>query len=270
MNKKSAWAGILVIMILLLSGCGLRAPSVQEGSSEGLQAITEKMMALNEVYAQFGVQPRSIYTENGKVYLEVYNAQKPWQSPSAADITRLEQAIYDALGTQFPLQIQSFALPDQADVTGKITALDGNRMLIVDDKGSDAKESKAAMWVKFPSNVIGGVKIGYRVNVWSNGMTEDSYPGQTSGVQLQVVEFDTGNGDLQGRVTDVHLLDEDENNRYVEIDGRRQHVFPFTLYWVIDKQAQAKDIQVGNYVEVWFSDYQAKGEEYITQLRVVR
>ncbi|KIL35653.1 hypothetical protein SD71_12190 [Cohnella kolymensis] len=122
MNKKTAWAGILLTVILLLSGCG-----ASTATGEDFDSIPQQIMALNNVYEKQGVQPHSAYSEEGQVYLEVHKSRKPWEDLSEDDKQKLEEAIFDSLHRTFPLEIKSFVLPDKADITGKITAVDAKK-----------------------------------------------------------------------------------------------------------------------------------------------
>lgn len=260
MNKKPAWAGILLIVILLLTGCGARTTS-----GEDIDSIPQKLMVLNAVYEPLGVQPNSAYGQDGKVYLQVYKSGKPWEALSEDEKKKLENAIYDSLKYTFPLEIESFVLPDQADITGKITAVDkdADRVLIVNDK-----DKGSAVWVKLPANVLGGLKIGYQVNAWSNGIIAESYPRQTTGIQVQVVNYDAGIADIKGTITAVHFDDADATNSYVEIDGQKYQLQPYTLYSINDTSAKLQDIQTEVKAEVWLAGYQVAEEQIIAQLRI--
>lgn len=252
---------------IALGGCGDEergTKTIRQAEKEGLSS---KLMQLSNVYERYGVLARSAYTTEEEAVLEVRLARKPWEKLGDADAAKLKEEIYDAVGYSFDLRIDSFVLPEQADVAGKITALDGDGVLVVGDSRGDS--GPAATWMKFPSGMTDTLKIGYRVNAWSDGMFEESYPSRTDGVQLQVVDFAVGDGDAKGTITAVNAEDSDENKRYVEIDGKKLRLMPFTRYLKDGESAKAGELRVGALAQAWTAGYTIGEEQYATQVNVV-
>lgn len=258
---------LVACLAIALGGCGddeRGTKTIRQAEKEGLSS---KLMQLSTVYDRYGVLARSAYTTEDEAVVEMRLARKPWEKLGEADAAKLKEDIYDAVGYSFDLRIDSFVLPEQADVAGKITALDGDGVLVVGDSREDG--GPVATWMKFPSGMTDTLKIGYRVNAWSDGMFEESYPSRTGGVQLQVVDFAVGDGDVQGTITAVNADDSDENKRYVEIDGKKLRLMAFTRYLKDGDRAKAGELRVGALAQAWTAGYTIGEEQYATQVNVV-
>ncbi|WP_373231562.1 DUF3221 domain-containing protein [Cohnella sp.] len=159
----------------------------------------------------------------------------------------------------------------EPDIKGTITSMEGNRLLIVDKETAiPGNTTPTPIWVKFNKEQLEGVKIGYLVKAWSTGVMLESYPMQTEGIRLEVVNSNVGKGDLQGTVTNVYLDDSDELKSYMEVDGKKLSLIPSTDYLLNDALSDAKQIKVGDRVEIWFPGYQIMDEQVVTQVRIVR
>lgn len=162
-------------------------------------------------------------------------------------------------------------IPANADIQGTVTSMEGNTLLIVDkEKASPDNKTPTAIWVKFTAVQLEGIKIGYLVKAWSNGILLESYPMQTEGVKLEVVSTMVGMGDLQGKVTDVNLDSTDEMKRYIEVEGQKLRLIPSTDYLLNETSTDANQIKIGDQVELWFPGYQIMDEQVVTQVRIVR
>lgn len=272
MNKlnrgKYGTCVLIVALLLLLTGCGFSVTSSNQSGESSVQ-YPDVLLQLRTVYTEFDVLPRSVSMTDEGAILEVRKLRKPWEPLTADERDMLKQAIYDALGRSDPLDIVSFAIPEQADVTGKITAVDGNRILVV-SRSDSANSNPQAVWVTFPPDTLGELQIGYDVNAWSDGMFNESYPAQTGGMQLQVVHFDVGEGDLQGKVTGVHLGDLNADDSYLEIDGQQVKLVHFTVFKLGGASAEATEIKVGDQVKIWLPGYKITDEKIATQVMVVK
>jgi hypothetical protein len=159
----------------------------------------------------------------------------------------------------------------EPDIQGTVTSMEGNRLLIVDKESLTVdRTTPTAIWVKFKEKQLKGVKIGYVVKAWSNGIMLESYPMQTDGIKLEVVNTNVGTGDLQGKVTNVYLDDANESKSYIEVDGKRLSLIPSTDYLLNDAPTNKKQIKVGDQVEIWLPGYQIMDEIVVTQVRLVR
>ncbi len=156
------------------------------------------------------------------------------------------------------------------DIIGRVTAIEGNRLLIVaKDANNPDNTIPMAIWVDFTQWNIKDVRIGYRVKAQSDGVMLDSYPMQTKGIKLEVVSSDMGSGDILGIVTGIHLDDADMSKNYIEVDGNKLGLLPSTVYWNHNNLVDAMAIQVGNKVEAWLPGYQVMDEKQATQIRIV-
>ncbi|KIL35652.1 hypothetical protein SD71_12185 [Cohnella kolymensis] len=128
-------------------------------------------------------------------------------------------------------------------------------------------ETGSAIWVKLPANVLGGLKIGYQVNAWSNGIIAESMPRQTTGIQVQVVSYETGNADVKGKVTALNVDKADQTS--IEVDGQKYVLQLYTKYWLNNSLAQLQDIQLEDKVEVWLTGYGDR-DDIAAQVKVER
>lgn len=248
-----------------------------------LDSLPEKLIKLKEVYEHFQIQAMSAYSNETTVILEVRKLKEHDKKLSDQEIRQLKKAIFEKTGQTFPLEIQSFAISAQPEMTGHITAVDGHRVLIVNpDKliGTETKMQDAA-WFSFSSDAIildnrsgkpmsrGDLKIGFQVNVWGNGMMEESYPGQTSALRLEVTNTDTGDGEIQGSVEQIDIDPTDEWERYLIVEGQKYRLLDFTKYWIGENEASVQDIQPGDQVQVWSVGYEMGEERMASQIKVV-
>ncbi|MFC5528272.1 DUF3221 domain-containing protein [Cohnella yongneupensis] len=271
MNKPYArgWIFVVVVaMLFVLAGCGNTGKDIKQLDQAERDRLPAELSHLSDVYAAYGVHMRSSYSTNDVVIVEVLKTQKPWETLTDEETDRLKQAIYNKIGYAFALRIDSFAIPAKADITGKITALDGRRVLIVGDAASGSNPS--AMWVTFPPAMTEELKIGYKVNAWSDGMVMDSYPGQTSGVQLQVVDFDVGDGDLQGEITALDLDQPNSENNYIEVDHVKLRVLPITIYQWNGQTGNRANVKIGSKVQAWTLRYEITPDtRFASQINVI-
>lgn len=167
--------------------------------------------------------------------------------------------------------IGSEPLSETPDIKGTVTSMEGDRLLIVDkDTAKPDQTTPTAIWVKFKADQVAGIKIGYLVEAWSNGVMLESYPMQTEGLKLEVVDAAVGAGDLAGAVTHIYLDAADESKSYIEVDGKKLSLIPSTDYLLNDTQSDASQIKLGDRVEIWFPGYQIMDEQVVTQVRIVR
>lgn len=280
MNKCLTFALAVAGVLLLLTGCGERGAS----GSVDLESVPAKLIQLKDVYVEHGVQAKSAYSDETTVYLEVRKLKDHRSALTDQEVDRLKKAVFQAVGRTFPLEIQSFTIAEQPEMRGQITAMDGNRVLIVNpDKliGTEIMEPDAAWYsigtdADIVNNETGDVivpedlRIGYKVNAWSDGMMLSSYPGQTSALRLEVTGTDPGDGDAQGTIEEISIDEEDVWQSYIVVNGEKYRLMPFTLYWAGDRPASIQEIEAGKRVQVWFVGYNAGSEERMaSQVKVV-
>lgn len=253
--------------LAVLGGCGAEQRVSQPIVVSHTDDLPSRLLQLAKIYEANGVVGRSAYTNEGETVLEVRGLRDPWEKLSGEAAEKLKRDVYAALGSTFDLRVVSYVLPEEADVYGRITALDGNRVLIVGDPTEDGRPD--AMWVTFPSSVTDELHIGYRVKAWSSGMIDSSYPGQTGGVQLQVVDYKVGDGDLQGNITALNADDPDPNLRFVEIEGMKLRLLPYTRYEKDGSRSESGQLRVGQRVQAWTNGYAAGEDRFATQVNAV-
>jgi len=106
-------------------------------------------------------------------------------------------SLYEEAGSVFPIRLNQYVIPEEPDIDGIIEAI-GERgdLLIVDrDRLLGPKELPDAVWVNVAEDAeivfpAGGERfaIGQRARAWFAGIMLQSYPGQTQGVKIEIVE----------------------------------------------------------------------------------
>ncbi|WP_274364284.1 hypothetical protein [Paenibacillus thermotolerans] len=284
--KKIAVYAMVVLAVLLLAGCGERGAA---GSGHGagpveLESVPEHLIKLKDVFAEHGVQAKSAYSDEQTVFLEVRKLKDHRSALTEEETERLKKALFQAIGGTFPLEVQSFVISEEPEMKGEITAIDGKRVLVVDrDKliGTEIKEPDAA-WYSLSSDTAlvdsdtggemaaGDLRIGFQVNVWSDGMMLTSYPGQTTALRLEVTDSDTGEEDIRGTVDEISIDEEDQWQSYLVVSGEKLRLMPFTLYWEGDRPASVEQIETGTRVQAWFVGYDlGTAERMVSQVKVV-
>lgn len=173
---------------------------------------------------------------------------------------------------------------DQIEVNGKITAINeqGGMLVVSTDKfiGQDKKMPDAA-WYSISDNAVikfngkklqwNEVQIGSTVKVWTDGMMLTSYPGQAAGFRFEIVTQDNGAGDAIGKVTSVFATGAGVNvERFIEIDGVKHRILPFTQLRKGNESAQFSDIVVGQQVKIWWAGYEFGPEKFVTKVVIDR
>ena len=269
--RRSLLGVLFVCLLLVLSGCGVNnGEAVKKPRIESMrEQLPTDLSKLGDLYASHGVILRSSYRAEEEVVLEVRQANKPWEALSAAQVDKLKNDIYERIGYTFELRIDSFVLPKEADITGRVTAIEGDRVLVVDKAPPGGNPN--AIWVTLPEGMNSEIMIGYSVNVWSDGMVLESYPGQTRGVQLQVTEFSVGEGDLQGSITAEITQDASTENRIIEVDGTKLQLLSFTKVTENGKPVGLDRLRPGTRVQVWTLGYSImEDQQFASQINVLK
>lgn len=251
---RALWIVLLATLAISIVGCSPSDLSHKNMNQTERDQLSQKLSQHSEIFAEHGVQLMSSYSTTERIVINVRQTKAPWAALSAEEIDRLKQDLFEIAGYTFELQIDSFVMPKQADITGTITALDGDRVLVVGK--AEAGSNPSATWVKFSPGLTEELQVGYEVNAWSDGMIEESYPSQTSGLQLQVVDFEIGKGQYEGVVTDLNLDDPNVENRRIDVDYGQFRLLPFTKF-LANGEAGAQDgLKIGDRVQVWTLGYE--------------
>lgn len=154
--------------------------------------------------AKHSVEMVSLHSENGIARLEVRRPYHHREKLNDEDVESLKNAILTAVGGRFPLSITTFTLNDKADLTGKILSIDKerSRVLVIDYDNRIGREQPIpnAFWIGLAVDVnihrngqetklsLDDLRIGQTVEVWKARFTAMSYPGQTTGYEISIVE----------------------------------------------------------------------------------
>ncbi|MDR6549972.1 DUF3221 domain-containing protein [Paenibacillus qinlingensis] len=286
MDKRRYWFPLICCMMLvtvLISGCGNQQASPKKAQSfsiEDLQKYASQLITLEAVFEKHQVKPQSTYGTDKGVFLEVRRVGEHDKTLSDAEKSKFKQAIFKAVGAEFPLNITVYAIDEQSGTKGKITAIDGKgRFLVVktDKFINQEKKMPDATWYAMSDDAVimyegkkfnvTDMQIGSSVTVWSEGMMLTSYPGQTTGLRLQINTLDDGLGDLSGKVTSVTTSGEGVNlERMLDVDGVKYRMFPFTQVWKDGVLIEAATMKEGDHVKLWFAGYEIGPEKMVTKV----
>lgn len=235
-----------------------------------LSSFAEKLISLN-TYHEFGLQHLSSGAHADRVYLQVRKLKDFEEPMTDADKKRIVEAIYDEIGYRVPLELDVYTIGEAPAITGKLTALDNGRLLIVSADEWIGQESKMpdALWFDMADDgviIMGGTPIGYEdlrigseVKGWNAGMVMTSYPGQTAGLKIEVTGVGTSiSGDLSGMVDEMKVDGQNPDaGGYVVIDGQKyEWLNSVRVFAGEDRLPLAlTDVQAGDSVLVWFTGY---------------
>jgi len=168
-------------------------------NSEALGAIQERMLAdYRRIQDEHRIVMLSGGGEGGWLQLDFrkYGDHKTLLTPEQRDA--LAFALYEKAGSVFPIRLSQYVIPKQPDIEGVIEAIGerGDRVLIVDRGrllGPD--ELPEAVWVTLAEDAEvvfrtgdGAFAVGQKAKAWFAGIMLTSYPGQTQGVKIEIVE----------------------------------------------------------------------------------
>lgn len=277
MKKRMRLSGAVVCTILvtmLLSSCGER------NATSDLDHYVNQLAALNSVFESHHVKFQSSYSNDKEGFLEIRPIGDHTKVLSEEEKANLKKAIYKALGGKFPLNITEYTINEQPGMTGKITAIDdkGRFLVVSSDKflGKDVKMADAAWYsmsddaeIEFEEKPfqLKDVKIGSTVKVWSEGVMLTSYPGQTTGLRLEITAADNGLGDASGKVTGLEQSGEGVNiERIIEVNGIKHRLLPISQVWMNGERVDVSQIKVGETVKIWFAGYEWGQMKNVTQV----
>lgn len=278
--SKHLMFGCMLLILLLLSGCGGANGNVESISKEKLENYVNQLPALKTVYESHHVKFQSSYSNEKEGFLEIRRVGDHASSLSDEEIAALKQSIYEAVGGKFRLNISVYTIGEQPGVAGKITAIDdkGRFLVVSSDKFLDQeKKMPDAAWyamsddakIELEGKIIQSkdVEIGSIVKVWSEGVMLTSFPGQTTGLRLEVTARDSGMGDERGKVTGIEKTGEGVNIQHtVTVDGREYQMLTFAQVWKNGKRTDFSDIQAGENVKLWFAGYSVGPEKVVTKV----
>ena len=301
MLKKSFWLLTLLkhdsCWNILLTGCGdpgerkegssphqVTPKKMKSISKEDLQKYVNKLSSLETIFDSHNVKFQSSYSDDKEAFLEVRRVGDHSKSLSDAEKAKLKHSIYEAVGVEFPLNISVYSIDEESGISGRITAIDdkGRFLVVSSDKFLDQeKKMPDAAWygmsddahIEFAGKKLQpiDVQIGSSVKIWGEGLMLTSYPGQTTGLRLEIIAQDNGNGDARGKVTGLVTTGEGVNlERTMEVDGVKHRLLPIAQVWKEGEKANATEIMAGDQVKLWFAGYEFGPEQLVTKVVIER
>ncbi len=288
MNKRwrlLAALGLLAAVLgLLTAGCGDRTEKVYT-SRQDMENFANKLMLLN-VYEEKGLVHMSSGSTEESVYLQVRKKDdfvKPVMEP---EIREIKEAIFEEIGYRVPLELQVYTIDEVPHITGKLTAVEGDRVLIVsgDEYIGDEQRMPQAIWFDMAEDAVilnngsrtglEELRIGYEVRGWHSGMVMESYPEQTEGLKIVVAGTGTAEtGELTGTLEEISYGHTDGAQNFAVVDGKKYGLMSSTVVRIGDEYAAVSDLRAGDRVFLWFAGYSAGLEnelQTVTQMAVIR
>ncbi|THF79472.1 hypothetical protein [Cohnella fermenti] len=277
--------GLMALMILIVSGCdgGLRMFS--SGKPDYVSLSRQLMgQGFKDTLAKEHAKALSSSAMDDSVQLQVRRLGDVREPLTESDLKQVKQAIYDKIGYTFKLELSAYNLGDVSHTQGRVTAIDGTRLLIVDEARTiGADKSPDAAWYDFAlpdaslrlaegdEIALEEIGIGYRVRAWSEGLMLTSYPGQTGGLALDVLDRVPGEPDLTGEVAEVRLASSLQEESYLLIGATKVVLSEFTQYIVSGEPATAGEVRVGDEVEIRTTGLPSgvPGEVYASHVKTI-
>ena len=282
--RLSAAAGVLVGIVLILAGCGGREAKLSTHPQD-LQSFASKLMSLN-TYEKFGLRHLSSGSGARSVHLQVRKLADFEQPVAESEKKQIVEAIYREIGFRVPLELDLLTLGEQPSITGKLTAIDGKRVLIVSTDywiGSEPRMPDA-MWFGMAADGVvmkdgapigqQSLQIGNEVKAWSEGLALASYPGQTTGLKVEVTGAGTAaEGDLTGTIDEISFGHQNMEDNYVVVSGQKYGLYDSTLVLLGEARTPVAlaDVKAGETVRVWFAGYgETNGpmQQLVTQIAI--
>jgi len=214
---------VFVLCAALISGCGSSgspevggaavAPSPMPTTSvkpadpsspppEGLDAIHAKVREIwPKIQERYSVVWQTIGTGEDKLMLQIRSYGDIERELTQEDIDSIRNGLFEEIGEEFPVDISVLPCCGGAPfVTGEIRSVDeeSNRILVVNEsKKNGNTDDPEAYWIRLaedgridlgdgePSRKFDTSLVGKEAKVWTTGLVEQSYPGQT--VALKVI-----------------------------------------------------------------------------------
>jgi len=172
-----------------------------EEKKEGLPAINEQIPQYwEQLKQQFDIEVMMTGLGADQIFMTIRSYGDVEREISDTELGEIEKAIYDLVGEEFPLELGKQDCCAGTGITGEIKSIDeNNRILVVSQtKKNGNTDNPEANWVTM--TVDGKIylegemvtseelAVGQQVRYWSTGLVNQSYPGQTSAVKLEILE----------------------------------------------------------------------------------
>lgn len=271
-------AVMLVAAMLMAAGCGKREDQVRTHPRD-LETFAAKLGDL-QVYETYELLPLSYGAGEKSVFLEARKKGRVEKPVTEAEKMEIAEAIFDEVGFRVPLELDIYELSEQPTITGKLTDMHGNRLLIVSTERDEGATD--ALWLGMAEDsviryngvpvALADLKIGFEVQGWIAGAVMTSYPGQATGVKLEVTGEGTAlTGDASGVVESITIGQQDYMQNVMIVDGQTFGLSESTRVITDEGDAELSDVKPGDSVFVWFAGYEAgihPGRPMVTQIRI--
>lgn len=272
--RISIWFVAIVVAVMLV-GCGERTIHPAD-----LERYGNGMSGLDGIYDRFGLRHISSGAYEDAVHLEV-RKRDPSAGMSEEELKKFKNAVYEHYDRKFPLEVKIWTLPEEPTVDGRITSLDDKGILAVAPREGEGKQPRA-VWMSFGEDTVivdaktgarlkpEQLAIGYRIRAWGEMLMMESYPEQTGLMRLEVVEMDSGDGDVLGTITKVVPAPANEPwAREIHIDGKKYGVLEKAKIIAGEEEAPLEKLEEGDRVRAWLTGYEVMADEKtITQITV--
>lgn len=277
-------AALVSAALAASSGCGApasdkNAPPDKRPSASSTQAIEEMqnlVYNMDAVFDKHNVQKMSGWSDNNTVHLEIRKLHSHREKLTEDELEQLKQDIYSTAGKTFKLEISQSVLDEKPNMRGRIEDIDeeGKRLLIVDSSRMiDTEQTMPdAAWysVDGPDTIMvnsgsdkpltmADIKIGQTVDVWGSGMMLESYPGQTSALELAVVKSEENSHDLEGSITAITPVQGEPNKCKLTVGKQDVYLTGKTKISMNDKITSAEELKVGDHVKLWLLSFNIEG-----------
>jgi hypothetical protein len=134
------------------------------------------------------------------IWMQVRNGEDFEKSFSEEQLHEIRKSVFELVGSEFMLKLGVQECCNQPNLSGKITQIKGNQVLVVnEDKKNGSSDDPEATYVTLAEGAkvvmaesheavaIDQLIVGQYVKVWTTGLMMQSYPGQTSGLRIEVV-----------------------------------------------------------------------------------
>jgi len=172
-----------------------------EVSPERLSTIQNRLTANWEaLQEEHGLALQVAYSTEDAIHIEVRAYGDAERKPTEEELEKFKKILFDTAGEPFPLELSvRECCESEPQVTGKIEAVENNRVLIVHEtKKNGNTDDPEAYWVTLtpdgsiydgnsePASEPDDSLVGKQAKAWTTGMVNESYPAQTAALKIVV------------------------------------------------------------------------------------
>lgn len=286
--KRLLFLCSFLCVTLLMVACGVQdaGPSGGALDEQEFRKIQEKIIQhFDVIQEELDIEVQSIGTRMHDIFMTFRLLNAFGEEMSEEQLEELKQYLYELVGQEFPIELNQWTAADEGDLKGKITDIDGARVLIVDrDQTVGQTGDPIATWISFTGDAeilqetgeslsFDDLAIGQRVEAWSTGMMLDSYPGQTAAVRLIIHETEEESEDIRGEIIMIEVVEDPHfGGSLIHISDQVIQVPEKTKVYSSERdKLDVEGLEEGQQVRVWYRGYISFGEgrkEVATQIIV--